>query len=126
MSPMLGGWTGAQANRSGFLGIREPFPSPTRLALRYTADADRTSDHYLAANLRTCQSLAWLVRDDVARAARDIEGILDGWPSDVYQVQHFFHLLCPLRARALRGAARDGVSGRARRPRGLCSTCCRG
>lgn len=59
---------------------------------RYTADADRTGDHYLAANLRTYQSLVWMIRDDSARAARDIEGILDGWPSDSYQVQHFFHL----------------------------------
>jgi tetratricopeptide (TPR) repeat protein len=59
---------------------------------RYTADADRTGDHYLAANLRTYQSIAWMIRDDCARAAKDIEGILDGWPSDSYQVQHFFHL----------------------------------
>jgi eukaryotic-like serine/threonine-protein kinase len=58
---------------------------------RYVADADRTGDRYLAANLRTYQSLAWLIRDDCARASKDIEGILDGWPQDVYQVQHFFH-----------------------------------
>jgi hypothetical protein len=59
---------------------------------RYVADADRTGDRYLAANMRTYQSLPWMIRDDCARAVRDIEGILAGWPSDAYQVQHFFHL----------------------------------
>jgi eukaryotic-like serine/threonine-protein kinase len=59
---------------------------------RYIADADRTGDRYLAANLRTYPSVVWLVRDDVARARKDIEGCLDSWPSDVYQVQHYFHL----------------------------------
>ena len=59
---------------------------------RYTADADRTGDRYLAANLRTYQSIVWMIRDDCARASKDIEGILDAWPSDVYHVQHFFHL----------------------------------
>jgi len=59
---------------------------------RYTADADRTGDHYLATNLRTYQSVVWLIRDDVARAAKDIEGTLDAWPADMYHVQHFFHL----------------------------------
>jgi hypothetical protein len=59
---------------------------------RYTADADRTGDRYLATNLRTYQSVVWLIRDDVARAAKDIEGILDSWPADMYHVQHFFHL----------------------------------
>ena len=58
----------------------------------YTADADRTGDRYLAVNLRTYQSLVWMIRDDGARASKDIEGILDAWPSDVYQVQHFFYL----------------------------------
>ena len=42
---------------------------------RYTADADRTGDRYLAANLRTYPSVVWLVRDDVARARKDIEGV---------------------------------------------------
>ena len=59
---------------------------------RYTADADRTGDRYLAANLRTYQSMVWLIRDDGARASKEIEGILDAWPCDMYQVQHFFHL----------------------------------
>jgi eukaryotic-like serine/threonine-protein kinase len=59
---------------------------------RYTADADRTGDRYLAANLRTYQSIVWMICDDCARASKDIEGILDAWPSDVYHVQHFFHL----------------------------------
>jgi serine/threonine protein kinase len=58
----------------------------------YTADADRAGDRYLATNLRTYQSIVWLVRDDVARASKDIEGILDAWPADMYHVQHFFHL----------------------------------
>jgi len=59
---------------------------------RYTADADRTGDRYLATNLRTYQSVVWLIRDDVARAAKGIEGCLDAWPADMYHVQHFFHL----------------------------------
>jgi hypothetical protein len=59
---------------------------------RYTADADRVGDCYLATNLRTYQSIVWLIRDDGARAAKDIEGILDAWPADMYHVQHFFHL----------------------------------
>jgi hypothetical protein len=59
---------------------------------RYTADADRTGDRYLAANLRTYPSVVWLVRDDVERARKDIEGCLDSWPADMYQVQHYFHL----------------------------------
>lgn len=59
---------------------------------RYTADADRAGDRYLAANLRTYQSIVWLFRDDPDRAAKDIEGILDGWPADMYHVQHFFHI----------------------------------
>ena len=59
---------------------------------RYTADADRTGDRYLATNLRTYQSVVWLIRDDPERARKDIEGILDAWPADMYQVQHFFHL----------------------------------
>jgi hypothetical protein len=58
---------------------------------RYTADADRTGDRYLAANLRTYQSIVWMIRDEVDRAAKEIEGILDVWPSDMYGVQHFFH-----------------------------------
>ena len=59
---------------------------------RYTADADRTGDRYLATNLRTYQSIVWLIRGDPGRAARDIEGVLDSWPRDLYHVQHFFHL----------------------------------
>ena len=59
---------------------------------RYTADADRTGDRYLATNLRTYQSIVWLIRGDPERAARDIEGVLDSWPRDLYHVQHFFHL----------------------------------
>jgi hypothetical protein len=59
---------------------------------RYTADADRTGDRYLAANLRTYSSIVWLIRDDCARARRDIEGLLDAWPGDMYQLQHFTHL----------------------------------
>jgi hypothetical protein len=59
---------------------------------RYTADADRTGDRFLAANLRTYMSIVWLVRDNPERAAKDIAGILDGWPADTYHVQHFFHL----------------------------------
>jgi serine/threonine protein kinase len=59
---------------------------------RYTTDADRTGDRYLAANLRTYQSMVWLIRDDCARASKEIEGILAAWPRDMYQVQHFFHL----------------------------------
>ncbi len=59
---------------------------------RYTADADRTGDRYLATNLRTYQTLVWLVRDDVERAGKEIEGILDAWPADMYHVQHFLHL----------------------------------
>jgi eukaryotic-like serine/threonine-protein kinase len=59
---------------------------------RYTADADRTGDRYLATNLRTYTSIVWLVRDNVARARKDIEGCLDSWPEDMYQIQHFFFL----------------------------------
>jgi len=59
---------------------------------RYTADADRTGDRYLATNLRTYQSIVWLVRDDPARAAKEIDGILDSWPTGVYHIQHFLHL----------------------------------
>jgi hypothetical protein len=59
---------------------------------RYTADADRTGDRYLATNLRTYHSIVWLIRDDCARASKDIEGILDAWPGDRYQWQHFTHL----------------------------------
>jgi hypothetical protein len=59
---------------------------------RYTADADRTGDHYVGTQLRTYQTVVWLVRDDVARARKEIEGVLDAWPKDMYQVQHFFHL----------------------------------
>jgi tRNA A-37 threonylcarbamoyl transferase component Bud32 len=58
----------------------------------YTADADRTGDRYLATNLRTYQSMVWLIRGDPKRAARDIEGVLDSWPRDQYLVQHYFHL----------------------------------
>ena len=59
---------------------------------RYTADADRTGDRYLATNLRTYLSMVWLIRDDLTRARNDLEGLLDLWPGDKYQVQHFFHL----------------------------------
>ena len=59
---------------------------------RYTADADRTGDRYLTTNLRTYHSIVWLIRDDCARASKDIEGILDAWPGDRYQFQHFTHL----------------------------------
>jgi hypothetical protein len=80
---------------------------------RYTADADRTGDHYLAANLRTYPSLPWMIRDDVDRAAKDIEGILDGWPSDAYQIQHFFHLYARCEHALYQG--RPGVAYRAMR-----------
>jgi hypothetical protein len=59
---------------------------------RYTADADRVGDRYLGTNLRTYQTMVWLVRDDVPRASKEIEGILDAWPKDMYHLQHFFHL----------------------------------
>ncbi len=59
---------------------------------RYTADADRTGDRYLSTNLRTYQSIVWLIRDNPERARKDIEGILSAWPADMYQVQHFFCL----------------------------------
>jgi hypothetical protein len=59
---------------------------------RYTADADRTGDRYLATNLRTYLSIVWLIRNDHERARQDSDGLLDAWPADTYQVQHFFHL----------------------------------
>ena len=59
---------------------------------RYTADADRTCDLYLSTNLRTYHSIVWLIRDDVPRARKDIDGILDPWPGDRYQLQHFTYL----------------------------------
>jgi eukaryotic-like serine/threonine-protein kinase len=59
---------------------------------RYTADADRTGDRYLGTNLRTYSSIVWLIRNDSPRARKDIQGLLDPWPGDTYQVQHFFHL----------------------------------
>jgi hypothetical protein len=59
---------------------------------RYTADADRTGDRYLATNLRSFHTIVWLIRDDLKRAAKDIEGLLDAWPGDRYQFQHFTHL----------------------------------
>ena len=59
---------------------------------RYTTDADRTGDKYLAASLRSYHSIVWLIRDDLPRAAKDIEGLLDAWPGDRYQWQHFTHL----------------------------------
>ena len=59
---------------------------------RYTADADRTGDRYVGTQLRTYQTLVWLVRDDLPRASKEIDGVLDAWPKDMYQVQHFFHL----------------------------------
>ena len=59
---------------------------------RYTADADRTGDRYLATNLRTYMSMVWLIRNDLERAHKDLVGLLDLWPGDKYQVQHFFHL----------------------------------
>jgi hypothetical protein len=59
---------------------------------RYTADADRTGDRFLGTNLRTYQTVVWLVRDDAARASKEIEGVLDAWPRDMYHLQHFFHL----------------------------------
>jgi serine/threonine protein kinase len=59
---------------------------------RYTADADRAGDRFLTANLRTYLSVVWLIRGDLARAAKGIEGTLDAWPADMYHVQHFFHL----------------------------------
>lgn len=59
---------------------------------RYVADADRTGDRYLATNLRTYTSIVWLIRDDVSRARKDIEGCLAPWPEDMYQIQHYFHL----------------------------------
>jgi hypothetical protein len=59
---------------------------------RYTADADRTGDKYLATNLRSYHSIVWLIRDDLPRAAKDIEDLLDAWPGDRYQFQHFTHL----------------------------------
>jgi ATP/maltotriose-dependent transcriptional regulator MalT len=59
---------------------------------RYTADADRTGDRFLSANLRSYLSIVWLVRDNPERAAKDLAGTLEGWPADTYHVQHFFHL----------------------------------
>jgi eukaryotic-like serine/threonine-protein kinase len=59
---------------------------------RYTVAADRTGDRYLATNLRSYHSIVWLIRDDLNRAAKEIEGLLDGWPGDRYQFQHFTHL----------------------------------
>jgi hypothetical protein len=59
---------------------------------RYTADADRVGDRLLATNLRTYMSTVWQVRGDIGRARKDLEGALDLWPGDAYQIQHFFHL----------------------------------
>jgi hypothetical protein len=89
----------------------------------YTADADRTGDRYLATNLRTYQSIVWLIRGDPERAAREIEGVLDSWPRDLYHVQHFFHLYarceqalyngCPEQARDALAAEQDRLAGSA-------------
>jgi eukaryotic-like serine/threonine-protein kinase len=59
---------------------------------RLTADADRIGDRYLATNLRTYTSIVWLIRDNLARARGAVEGCLDSWPQDMYQVQHYFYL----------------------------------
>jgi serine/threonine protein kinase/tetratricopeptide (TPR) repeat protein len=75
---------------------------------RYTADADRTGDRYLATNLRTYQSVVWLIRDDGERARKEIEGILDAWPTDTYQVQHFFHLYARCEQAIYGGKPEDG------------------
>jgi hypothetical protein len=89
----------------------------------YTADADRTGDRYLATNLRTYQSIVWLIRGDPERAAREIEGVLDSWPRDLYHVQHFFHLYArceqalyngrPAQARDALAAEQDRLAGSA-------------
>jgi len=59
---------------------------------RYVADAELRGDVLTATNLRTYQSIIWLVRDDPDRAEHEIAGALDTWPKDVYQIQHLFHL----------------------------------
>jgi hypothetical protein len=50
---------------------------------QYTADPDRDGDRCLATNLRTYQSMVWLIRGDPERAAHDIEDVLDSWPRDL-------------------------------------------
>ncbi|HEX7501202.1 MAG TPA: hypothetical protein VF524_13000 [Polyangia bacterium] len=42
--------------------------------------------------MRTYLSMVWLIRDDIPRARKDLEGLLDLWPGDKYQIQYFFHL----------------------------------
>jgi hypothetical protein len=59
---------------------------------RYAAATDRTGDRYLGTNLRTYQTVGRRVRDNVARASKEIEGVLDAWPKDTDHVQQFFHL----------------------------------
>jgi hypothetical protein len=77
---------------------------------RYAADADRTGDRYLATNMHTYLSIVWLIRDDVARARKDIEGILGTWPDDLYQVQHFFHLYARCEHAIYAGRPEDGFA----------------
>jgi eukaryotic-like serine/threonine-protein kinase len=58
----------------------------------YLRDAARRGDRYAETSMRRSSNLAWLVADDPAQAAADLEST--GWipPEGVFHVQHWYEL----------------------------------
>ena len=70
-------------------------------------EAERRGDLYQQVSLRTRLNGIWLVADDTASAARDVDDALAAWPSEAFQVQHFFALGARCNAALYSGRAAD-------------------
>jgi len=53
-------------------------------------EARRAGDRFLAANLQTSLGIAWLAADRTDEVEENLSRVLDSWPTDRYQMQHFY------------------------------------
>jgi hypothetical protein len=87
----------------------------------YIREAERRGDQYASVNLRARLPVVWLVRDDAARAERDLEEALASWlpPDKGFLVQHFWALLGRGEIALYAGAPEKGAAQVAKSDPGL-------
>ncbi|MCD6499796.1 MAG: protein kinase [Deltaproteobacteria bacterium] len=65
----------------------------SKRVFRYLDEAQAAGDRFLAANLQTSLGIVWLCADRAEELEERLDGVLDSWPRDRYQIQHYYRLL---------------------------------
>jgi len=65
----------------------------SKQVFRHLDEANEAGDRFLAANLQTSLGIVWLCADRADELEGRLDGVLDSWPRDRYQIQHYYRLL---------------------------------